>query len=135
MVRYALGGQGTHRALATTLQHRASTQLVGVRAPGTGNKQGWLKGYVNTNLNTGTYRGGRSQPLQRFQPAIDIMGKRDPAFCMRLYQHLLDCVASHRVANQPNRFEPQLRKRRPKHYGFLRKPRKQTKLDLVKGVR
>ena len=28
--------------------------------PGTGNKQGWLKGYVNTNLNTGTYRGGRS---------------------------------------------------------------------------
>ena len=22
-----------------------STQLVGVRAPGTGNKQGWLKGY------------------------------------------------------------------------------------------
>ena len=76
MVRYALGGQGTHRALATTLQHRASTQLVGVRAPGTGNKpalfvlfgyasenkQGWLKGYVNTNLNTGTYRGGRSLP-------------------------------------------------------------------------
>jgi len=44
-----------------TLLHRASTQLVGVRAPGTGNKQGWLKGYVNTNLNTGTYRGGRSR--------------------------------------------------------------------------
>jgi len=78
---------------------------------------------------------GTLQPLQRFQPAIDVMGKRDPAFCMRLYQHLLDCVASHRVANQPNRFEPRLRKRRPKHYGFLRKPRKQTKLDLVKGVR
>jgi len=60
--------------VAAALQHRASTQLVGVRAPGTGNKpalfvlfgyasenkQGWLKGYVNTNLTTGTYRGGRS---------------------------------------------------------------------------
>jgi hypothetical protein len=78
---------------------------------------------------------GTLQTLQRFQPAIDIMGQHDPAFCMHLYQHLLDCVASHRVANQPDRFEPRLRKRRPKHYGFLRKPRKQTKLDMVKGVR
>jgi hypothetical protein len=78
---------------------------------------------------------GTLQTLQRFQPAIDIMGKHDPAFCMHLYQQLLDCVASHRVANQPDRFEPRLRKRRPKHYGFLRKPRKQTKLDMVKGVR
>jgi hypothetical protein len=78
---------------------------------------------------------GTLQTLQRFQPAIDIMGKHDPAFCMHLYQHLLDCVASHRVATQPDRFEPRLRKRRPKHYGFLRKTRKQTKLDMVKGVR
>jgi hypothetical protein len=75
---------------------------------------------------------GTLQTLQRFQPAIDILGRHDHAFCMQLYQHLLDCVASHRVANQPDRFEPRLRKRRPKHYGFLRKTRKQTKLDMVK---
>jgi len=58
-----------------TLLHRASTQLVGVRAPGTGNKQGWLKGYVNTNLNTGTYRGGRSLRLEIMQASINKLSR------------------------------------------------------------
>ena len=77
---------------------------------------------------------GTIQTLESFQPVIAIMGQHDPALCMHLYQHLLDCVASHRVANRPDRYDPRLRKRRPKQYGYLRKPRKQVKLDMAKGV-
>jgi len=46
---------------------------------------------------------------------------------------LLDAVAVHRVADRPDRFEPRLRKRRPKKYGKLIKSRHETKTDLLKG--
>ena len=42
--------------------------------------------------------------------------------------------AKQRVADRPDRFEPRLRKRKPKHYGFLRKPRRQTKRDMANGL-
>ena len=77
---------------------------------------------------------GAIQTLEAFQPLIAIQGKLDLGFRMNLYQQLLDAVATHRVADRPDRFEPRLRKRRPKHYGFLRKPRHQTKRDMVNGV-
>jgi len=77
---------------------------------------------------------GTLQTLERFQPVLAILSKYDPTICMHLYGQLLDCVASHRVANRPDRYEPRLHKRRPKHYGYLRKPRKQVKLDMAKGV-
>jgi hypothetical protein len=50
-----------------------------------------------------------------------------------VYWQLLEASASHRVAYRPDRVEPRLRKRRPKHDGFLRKPRSQTKRDPLKG--
>ena len=78
---------------------------------------------------------GTLQTLEAFQPVIALRGQDDAAFCMHLYQELLNCVATHRVANQPDRYEPRLRKRRPKHYAFLRKPRNEVKLDMIKGVR
>ena len=74
---------------------------------------------------------GAMQTLEAFQPLIDYQGHRGNAHRLHIYQQLLDCVATHRVADRPDRFEPRLRKRRPKHYGFLRKPRKQTKLDII----
>jgi len=77
---------------------------------------------------------GTMQTLEAFQTLIDYQGHRGNAYRMHIYQKLLACVATHRVANRPDRFEPRLRKRRPKHYGFLRKTRKQTKLDMIKGV-
>ena len=52
----------------------------------------------------------------------------------KLYQQLLDAIAVHRVADRPDRYEPRLRKRRPKHYGFLRKPRRDIKRDMVKRL-
>lgn len=76
---------------------------------------------------------GAIQTLEAFQPVIAIQGQHDSAFRMTLYQQLLDAIAIHRVADRPDRHEPRLRKRRPKHYGFLRKPRRQAKRDLLNG--
>jgi hypothetical protein len=57
------------------------------------------------------------QTLEAFQPLL-ATGDRDPAFCQKVHQQLLDAIAIHRVADRPNRVEPRLRKR-PKHYAFL----------------
>jgi hypothetical protein len=76
---------------------------------------------------------GAVQTLEAFQPVIAIQGDHAPAYRMQVYQHLLDAIAVHRVADRPDRIEPRLRKRRPKHYGFLRKPRWQTKRDMRNG--
>ena len=78
---------------------------------------------------------GAMQTLEAFQPVIALLGEDDAEFRRILYEQLLDAIASHRVADRPDRYEPRLRKRRPKHYGFLRKPRKEAKRDLAKGVK
>ena len=75
------------------------------------------------------------QMLEAFQPVIAMRGQHDTALRMNLYQQLLDAIVIHRVADRADRVEPRLRKRRPKHYGFLRKPRNQTKRELLKGLR
>ncbi len=77
---------------------------------------------------------GAIQTLEAFQPVIAIQGQRETSVRMNLYQQLLDAIAVHRVANRPDRFEPRLRKRRPKHYAFLRKPRTEIKRQLAKRV-
>ena len=77
---------------------------------------------------------GAMQTLEAFQPMIAIQGQRDSTFRMHIYQQLLDAIASHRVADRPDRFEPRLRKRRPKHYAFLRKPRHEIKRDMANGL-
>ncbi len=76
---------------------------------------------------------GAIQTLEAFQPVIAIQGQQDSAFRMKLYQQLLDAIAKHRVADRPDRYEPRLRKRRPKHYGFLRKPRSEAKRAILNG--
>jgi hypothetical protein len=78
---------------------------------------------------------GAIQTLEAFQPVIAIQGERNSAIRSNLYQQLLDAIAAHQVADRPDRFEPRLRKRRPKHYAFLRKPRAQIKREMAKGVR
>jgi hypothetical protein len=77
---------------------------------------------------------GAVQTLAAFQPVIALQGEHNTAFRQKLYEQLLDAIASHRVADRPDRYEPRLRKRRPKHYGFLRKPRRLTKRDMRKGL-
>jgi hypothetical protein len=76
---------------------------------------------------------GTVQTLEAFQPVIEMKGDHDAALRNVLYQQLLDAVAIHRVANRPDRFEPRRRKRRPKPYDRLMKPRWQAKRDMRKG--
>jgi hypothetical protein len=75
---------------------------------------------------------GTIQTLEAFQPAIE--RTHDSAGRVQLYQHLLNAVAKHGVADRPNRFEPRVKKRRLDHYGWLMKPRAEVKLLMAKGV-
>jgi hypothetical protein len=77
---------------------------------------------------------GTVQTLEAFQPIVALLGERSSTFRRLIYEHLLTAIATHRVADRPDRFEPRLRKRRPKHYGFLRKPRPDTKRDMRNGL-
>ena len=78
---------------------------------------------------------GAVQTLEAFQPVIAMRGANDVSFRKMLYEHLLDAIAMHRVADRPDRYEPRRRKRRPKPYDRLMKPRWQAKRDLRKGLR
>jgi hypothetical protein len=40
---------------------------------------------------------------------------------------ILQAIATHEVGNRPDRYEPRLRKRRPKKYKLLREPRQNYK--------
>lgn len=48
---------------------------------------------------------------------------------------LLEAIAAHRVGNRPDRFEPRLKKRRPKPYKKLLKPRQECKRVMASQVR
>jgi hypothetical protein len=78
---------------------------------------------------------GALQTLEAFQPVIALRGQHDAAFRGELYQQLLDAVASHIVGDRPDRYEPRRKKRRPKPYDRLMKPRHQAKREMRKGVR
>jgi hypothetical protein len=78
---------------------------------------------------------GTVQTLEAFQPVIALQGQKDATFRETLYRHLLEAVASHRVADRPDRVEPRRKKRRPKPYDRLMKPRQDTKREMLQGVR
>ena len=77
---------------------------------------------------------GTVQTLEAFQPVISLQGEHSPAVRNLLYEYLLNAIATHRVADRPDRYEPRLRKRRPEHSGFLRKPRPDTQRDMRNGL-
>lgn len=76
---------------------------------------------------------GVVQTLEAFQPVIALQGEHNSTFRKILYEHLLDAIANHRVADRPDRYEPRRRKRRPKPYDRLMKPRWQAKRDMRNG--
>jgi hypothetical protein len=79
---------------------------------------------------------GTVQTLQAFQPVIAMLGGRAPALCRQVYEQILDAIVTHRVGgDRPDRFEPRLRKRRPKHYAFLRLPRREVKRRMLERFR
>ena len=77
---------------------------------------------------------GAIQTLEAFQPVIDLRGAYNSESREYFYEQLLACIASHRVGNRPDRFEPRKRKRRFKLYNFLNKPRREAKLEMLKAV-
>ena len=78
---------------------------------------------------------GTIQTLEAFQPLFAIQGDRDRVHRRKLYKQFFDAVATHRVADRPNRFEPRLRKRRPKKYDSMLQPRHVIKRKMLKRVR
>ena len=77
---------------------------------------------------------GTIQTLEAFQPLIAIQGDRGWTHRRILYQQFLDAVATHRVADRPDRFEPRLRKRRPKKYDSMLEPRHVIQCKMLKRV-
>lgn len=77
---------------------------------------------------------GTVQTLAAFQPVIQQQSRQGSDHRLQLYHHLLDAIATHRVADRPDRFEPRLKKRRKAHYDWLMKPRDELKRKMAKGV-
>jgi hypothetical protein len=77
---------------------------------------------------------GTMQSLEAFQPLLEIAAAGDAVDCMRLYHDLLNAIATHRVGDRPDRYEPRVKKRRRNHYGWLTEPRAKIKRKMAKGL-
>src|SRR5439155_4866962 len=55
---------------------------------------------------------GAMQTLEAFRPLLERGASHDAAARLRLCQELLAAIATHRVADRPDRYEPRLIKRR-----------------------
>ncbi len=75
---------------------------------------------------------GTMQTLDAFQPLLEF-GATDDAGRLELYHDLLDAIATHRVGDRPDRYEPRLKKRRRNFYDWLTEPRAKIKRKMAKG--
>ena len=75
---------------------------------------------------------GTLQTLEAFQPLISFQCRA--TLRQQLYLQLLEAVATHRVADRPDRYEPRQRKRKPRTAVQMTKPRKELKRLMRKGV-
>ena len=73
------------------------------------------------------------QTLEAFQPLLALQNRNCEPILVALIHHAIEVIAANRVANRPNRFEPRRKKRRPKPYDRLMKPRSEAKHDMLKG--
>ena len=73
------------------------------------------------------------QTLEAFQPLIAFQKQRRKSNVNEMFQHVIDIVVVNRVADRPDRFEPRRKKRRPKPYDRLMKPRNEVKREMLKG--
>jgi hypothetical protein len=77
---------------------------------------------------------GALQTLEALQPLLELGAAGDAASRLRLCRDLLDAVATHRVADRPDRYEPRVKKRRRNHYDWLNEPRAEIKRKMAKGL-
>lgn len=73
---------------------------------------------------------GTLQTLNAFAPYLRV-GSADQQSA--LFAELLTAVATHRVGNRPDRYEPRKRKRRPKPLPLLTETRAKAKAKMAKG--
>jgi hypothetical protein len=73
---------------------------------------------------------GALQTLSAYRPLVE---RASPAQLPALYEDLLSAIASHRVGDRPNRYEPRAIKRRPKPHALLTRPRAEAKRLLAAG--
>jgi hypothetical protein len=71
---------------------------------------------------------GALQTLTAYRPLVE---RASPAHVADLYDDLLAAIASHRVGDRPNRYEPRAIKRRPKSHALLTVPRAEAKRLLA----
>jgi hypothetical protein len=77
---------------------------------------------------------GAMQTLEAFQPLLELQADQGDVHRLRLYQNLLRAIATHRVGDRPDRFEPRVKKHRRNHYGWLNRPRSEVKRKMAKGI-
>src|SRR5262249_18525641 len=77
---------------------------------------------------------GAMQTLEAFQPLLEVKVARSKIHRLGLYRDVLRAIATHRVADRPDRFEPRVKKHRRNHYGWLTRPRSEVKRMMAKGL-
>jgi hypothetical protein len=77
---------------------------------------------------------GTVQTLEAFQPLMSFHEHQSAGFRQQLHLQFLEAVATHLVANRPDRFEPRKRKRNPRKSEMMTKPRWELKRLMRKGV-
>ncbi len=78
---------------------------------------------------------GAMQTLVAFQPLIKAIYRDRSKLRVEVLRQVLDAIATHRVANRPDRFEPRLRKRRDGAYDLLTKPRHVAKSEIQQRLK
>jgi len=61
----------------------------------------------------------------------ELAHESEPETRQRIHKELMYSISKERLSNRPERLEPRLKKRRPKSYGWLKKPRKQMQEEMV----
>ncbi|MHC4877103.1 MAG: IS4 family transposase [Planctomycetota bacterium] len=77
---------------------------------------------------------GTLQTLEAFQPLIGLQSDRSETARRLLYSQLLNTVASHRVADRPDRFEPRMSKHRHRRGDWMLIPRWELKRQMTKRI-
>ena len=78
---------------------------------------------------------GALQTLVAFQPLIKAICRNSSNLRNEVLRQVLDAIATHRVANRPDRFEPRLRKRRDGAYDLLTKPRHVARNEIQRRLK
>ena len=71
--------------------------------------------------------------MEAFQALLDFGAAQDTADRLGLYHDLLAAIATHRVGDRPDRYEPRVKKRRRNHYDWLTQPRAEIKRKMARG--